>query len=126
MAKPRHLNADLPRYELHRVWVVEATIRKGTNHSFHKRVFYIDEDGWNIVAVDNYDSRAQLYQFQEGHYGFSTNVLAGGTQPEVIYHFNSGRYFITAMANEDKPVDFTKDFSDNYFDAASVQKRSTR
>ena len=126
MAKPKHLNADLPRYELHRVWVVEATIRKGTNHTFHKRVFYIDEDGWNIVAADNYDSRNQLYQFQEGHYGFSTNVLAGGTQPEVIYHFNSGRYFITAMANEDKPVDFTKTWDDNYFDAANVQKRTTR
>ena len=126
MAKPKHLNADLTRYEPHRVWVVEATIKPGTNHTFHKKTFFIDEDSWNIVAIDNYDSRSQLYQFQEGHFGFSFNILAGGTQPEVIYHFNSGRYFITAMANEDKPVDFTKNFDDSYFDASSVQKRSTR
>ena len=126
IAKGKHLNQDLPRYEKHRVWVVEATLKPGTNHTFKKRVFYVDEDGWNIVAVDNYDARDQLYQFQEGHYVPAANILSGGTVPELIYHFNSGRYFITAAANEDKPNDFTVDFDDNYFEAASVQKRTTK
>jgi hypothetical protein len=126
MAKGKHLNQDLPRYEKHRVWVVEATLRPGTNHTFKKRVFYVEEDGWNIVAVDNYDSRDQLYQFQEGHYVVAPNILSGGTVPELIYHFNSGRYFITAAANEDKPNDFTVNFDDNYFEAATVQKRTTK
>jgi len=126
MAKGKHLNQDLPRYEKHRVWVVEATLKPGTNHTFKKRVMYVDEDGWNIVAVDNYDARDQLYQFQEGHYVVAPNILAGGTVPELIYHFNSGRYFITAAANEDKPNDFTVDFDDGYFESASVQKRTTK
>jgi hypothetical protein len=126
IAKPKHLNADLPRYEKHRVWVVEATLRPGTNHTFKKRVMYVEEDGWNIVAVDNYDARDQLYQFQEGHYVVAPNILAGGTVPEVIYHFNSGRYFITAAANEDKPNDFTVDFDDSYFESSAVQKRTTK
>jgi hypothetical protein len=126
IAKAKHLNQDLPRYEKHRVWVVEATLKAGTNHTFKKRVFYVEEDGWNIVAVDCYDSRDQLYQFQEGHYVVAPNILAGGTVPELIYHFNSGRYFITAAANEDKPNDFTATFDDGYFEAASVQKRTTK
>jgi hypothetical protein len=126
MAKARHLNQDLPRYEKHRVWVVEATLKPGTNHTFKKRVMYVEEDGWNIVAVDNYDARDQLYQFQEGHYIVAPNVQAGSTVPEVIYHFNSGRYFITAAANEDKPNDFTVSFDDGYFEASSVQKRTTK
>jgi hypothetical protein len=126
MAKGKHMNQDLARYEKHRVWVVEATLRSGTNHTFKKRVFYVEEDGWNIVAVDNYDSRDQLYQFQEGHYVVAPNILSGGTVPELIYHFNSGRYFITAAANEDKPNDFTVSFDDNYFEAATVQKRTTK
>ncbi|MBI2384248.1 MAG: DUF1329 domain-containing protein [Gammaproteobacteria bacterium] len=126
MAKPKHLNQDLPRYELHRVWVVEANIKPGTNHTFTKRVFYVDEDGWQIAAVENYDSRGQLYQFQEGHVGFGYNVLVAGTVPEVIYHFTSGRYFVTAMANEDKPNDFSVNYDDNFFESASVQKRTTR
>ena len=67
MARPKHLNQDLPRYELHRVWVVESDLKPGVNHTFKKRVLYVDEDGWNIVAIDDYDKRDQLYQFQEGH-----------------------------------------------------------
>src|SRR3546814_8878385 len=57
---PRHLNQDLPRYELHRVWVVEANLRPGTSHTFKTRRFYIDEDGWTIAAVDDYDNRDQI------------------------------------------------------------------
>lgn len=126
MAAPKHLNQDLPRYELHRVWVVESNIKAGTDHTFHKRVFYVDEDGWNIVAVDAYDKRGELFQFQEGHYVIAQNILAGSTVPEVIYHFNSGRYFITAMANEDKPNKFDVSFEDSYFLSNSVQKRTRR
>lgn len=126
LAKPRHLNQDIPRYELHRVWVVEANVRPGTSHTFKKRVFYIDEDGWNIVAVDDYDNRDELYQFQEGHLVFAYNILACTTIPEVIYHFNSGRYFITAAINEDKPNDLSASFSGDYFTSASVQKSSTK
>ena len=126
MATPHHLNQDLPRYELHRVWVVEATLRPGTSHTFAKRVFYVDEDGWNIVAVDDYDTSGQLYQFQEGHYVFGYNILAGTTIPEIIYHFTTGRYFVTALANEDKPNDLTVKFGSDYFTAAAVQKRTTR
>ncbi|HUP92838.1 MAG TPA: DUF1329 domain-containing protein [Solimonas sp.] len=126
LAKAKHLNQDLPRYELHRVWTVEFTIKPGTNHTFTKRVMYIDEDSWNIVAVEDYDSRGQLYQYQEGHLVFAYNILAATTVPEVIYHFSSGRYFVTAMANEDKAVDNTVVFDDKDFDAAAVQKRTTK
>ena len=57
---------------------------------------------------------------------FAQNILACSTVPEVIYHFNSGRYFITAMANEDKPNDLSVRFDDSYFLSNSVQKRTKR
>ncbi len=126
MAKPHHLNADLPRYELHRVWMVEATLKPGTSHTFKRRVFAIDEDSWDISLVDDYDNRDQLFQFQEGHIGIGSNIQSASTVPEVIYHFDSGRYFITAMSNEDKPNNFTVNFSPDYFTAASVQKNTTK
>lgn len=126
MAKPKHLNQDIPRYELHRVWVVEATNKPEKRHTFGKRVMYVDEDSWNILAVDDYDQRGNLYQFQEGHFVFAYNLLAGSTVPEIIYHLTSGRYFITATFNEDKPVDLTAKFSDDYFTSANVQKMSTK
>jgi hypothetical protein len=39
-----HPNPDYMRYELHRVWVVEATLKEGQRHLYGKRVFYVDED----------------------------------------------------------------------------------
>ena len=44
----------------------------------------------------------------------------------MIYHFNSGRYFITAAINEDKPYDLSVSFSSDYFTSSSVQKSSTK
>ncbi len=126
MAKPKHMNQDIARYEAHRVWVVEATIKAGTSHTFAKRVMYVDEDTWNIVAEDDYDTRGNLFQFHEGNIVWAPNVQAATTIPEVMYHLTSGRYFITAVFNEDKPVDLTAAFKPDYFSATSVQKMSTK
>ena len=59
--KPGHINPDLLRWELHRVWVVEATLKPGKRHIYAKRRFYFDEDTWVAVASDEYDARGQLY-----------------------------------------------------------------
>ncbi|MEE4253622.1 MAG: DUF1329 domain-containing protein, partial [Desulfuromusa sp.] len=50
---PLHVNPDYLRYELHRVWVVEATLREGARHLYKKRVFYIDEDSWQIMVAEH-------------------------------------------------------------------------
>ena len=46
MTTPGHLNPDYVRWELHRVWVVEATLKPDKRHIYSKRVFYLDEDSW--------------------------------------------------------------------------------
>ncbi|HSN68435.1 MAG TPA: DUF1329 domain-containing protein, partial [Thermoanaerobaculia bacterium] len=65
--KPLHINQDLPRYELHRVWVVDATLKPGERHIYKRRTFYIDEDSWQILAMDQYDNRDQLWRVSEAH-----------------------------------------------------------
>jgi hypothetical protein len=126
LIKPKHANQDIPRYEVHRCWIVEATLKAGTNHTFKKRIFSVDEDSWTIATVDNYDNRDQLYKFQEGHIVTASNIQTASGTPEIIYDFQSGRYFVTAAANEDKPNDFGKTFADAYFTSDAVQKRSTK
>ena len=126
IARPRHVNPELPRYELHRVWVVEAENRPDLRHTFGKIRFYLDEDTWNIVARDNYDHQGQLMQLQEGHLLYGSNVMASTTIPEVVYHFNSGRYFVTAMQNEDQSPDGTLDFPDGYFEPSAIQRRAAK
>lgn len=87
-----HLNPDFVRWELHRVWVVEATLKEGKRHIYAKRTFYIDEDSWYALASDQYDARGQL--FRSG-FGFMTPLYefpAPTANGQVFYDFSSGGY----------------------------------
>lgn len=126
LVAPGHVNQDLPRYEYHRVWVVEATLRPGERHTYAKRVFYVDEDSWDIVMVDCYDAQGGLFNFQEGMLTPQFNVLTAFTVPEVIYHFDSGRYFLTALQAEGRPNNYAAEFPAGYFTDQAVQQRATK
>jgi hypothetical protein len=122
--RPGHINQNLLRYELHRVWVVEATLRPGQNHQFKRRVFYVDEDGWAISSVDCYDNRDQLWKVQESELLTVPFIPTLTGVAEVIYDLQSGRYFVTALQNEDHFVDFRIQFKDTYFSPGDLENRS--
>lgn len=63
---PAYPSRDLMRYELHRVWVVEATVKEGKRHLYGKRVLYLDEDSWWVLVQDLYDKRGNLWRVMEG------------------------------------------------------------
>lgn len=90
---PTHLAPEHARYELHRVWVVEASLRPDSGHSIRKRVFYVDEDSWSILLVDGYDDAGRLVRFQEGHLLPVYEFQAVEYAPVVTYDLAEGRYF---------------------------------
>jgi hypothetical protein len=57
-----HLNPDHVRWELHRVWVVEAALKAGQRHVAPKGVYYFDEDTWMGVLGDRWDTKGQLWK----------------------------------------------------------------
>lgn len=57
-----HLNPDHVRWELHRVWVVDATLRAGQRHQAPKNRYYCDEDTWICVLGDRWDANGQLWK----------------------------------------------------------------
>jgi hypothetical protein len=57
---PHYFNPDFVRWELHRVWVVEANLVKGDRHIYPKRRLYIDEDSWRAHATELYDAMGTL------------------------------------------------------------------
>lgn len=122
--RPGHINQNLARYELHRVWVVDATLKAGLRHQFKRRTFYVDEDSWAIAAVDDYDNRDQLWKVQEAQLITVPFVPTVTGIPEIIYDLQSGRYFITALSNEDKISDFKVDFKDDYFSPNNLNHKS--
>jgi len=125
IVKKGHINQDLPRYELHRVWVVEANVRPGTTHIYHRRVFYIDEDSWQIVAVDLYDTRGTLWRAQETHTISVYDSLGPAPVLETVYDLQSGRYLAQAMNNEE-PQSVERDYEVSFFDPANVSKQATK
>ncbi|MGI9133488.1 MAG: DUF1329 domain-containing protein [Rhodoferax sp.] len=68
---PKFVNPDLVRFELHRTWVVEASVKSNQRQVYAKRVFYIDEDTWTILATDIYDAAGRLWR---NGFAFQTQV----------------------------------------------------
>ena len=122
LVRPTHLNQELLRYELHRVWVVEATLKPGMAHTLRKRRFYVDEDSWSIVAVDMLDTYDQPYQFQEGHLLYSSANQRSTYAAEVIYHLNTGRYFVTGLRGDQPPPPNSGVFPPGHFEPDSLIK----
>ena len=97
---PRHVNPDHLRYELHRVWVVDATLARGERHTYKRRTFYIDEDSWQILVVDIYDNRDRLWRVSEGHViNYYENPLIWPTL-EVHHDLQARRYLAFGLDNE--------------------------
>jgi hypothetical protein len=94
---PGHVNPDFVRWELHRVWVVEATLLPGKRHIYARRVFYVDEDSWIALASDEYDARGQL--FRAGFLYLSTlyEVPAPAVTVQSFHDFSSGSYSVLGL-----------------------------
>ncbi|HUO97002.1 MAG TPA: DUF1329 domain-containing protein [Steroidobacteraceae bacterium] len=125
--KPLHINQEYPRYELHRVWVVEATLKAGQRHIYKRRTMYLDEDSWQILAVDCYDNRDQLWRVQEGQAINYYNVPALWTTLDLTYDLQSRRYLALGMedqANHSYEFNIKRSLRD--YTTLALQNRGTR
>jgi hypothetical protein len=93
---PHHHNTNV-RQELHRVWVVEATRKPGARHIYSKKVFYIDEDGWNVVSYEAYDDAGKLYRFQMYPAWQAYDMQAPLTQDLIAYDFVKNGYGLGSL-----------------------------
>lgn len=122
---PRHLNPDHLRYELHRIWIVEATLKPGAKHIFTRRVFYIDEDSWNILLVDVYDKNNNLSQVQEAHVINYYEAQVFMPTVEVFVHLDHkerGRYLASGLnTGSDPPL-----FNGNHLDERDFTPQAIR
>lgn len=120
------LNQDLARYELHRVWVVEATLREGTRHDYGKRTFYLDEDTWWIMLVDGYDRRNQMWRLWEEHdlmwydQGFWATVVG------LQYDMQAGRMLLTNLDKVAPPDYSFRADPETFFTPAQVRRDGLR
>lgn len=99
-------NRDLMRYELHRVWKIEATVKPGMRHMFARRTFYLDEDTWMLMEADQYDSQGKLWRVMEATLYPAVELGACVSQEFMSWDLNANRYLGEYATQESKPTDW--------------------
>ena len=122
----KHINPEHARYELHRVWVVEGTVKveqrnpnarklEERGHLYSRRVFYIDEDTWQIAVADNYDREGKLWRFSEGHMINFYDVPVPWYAMETYYDLKQRRYMVTGISNQREVIRFGQSINPRLF-----------
>lgn len=125
--KAGHINQDLTRYELHRVWHVTATLKAGERHIYAKRDFYIDEDTWQAALIDHYDGRGTLWRVAEAHAQYYYDKQVPWYTLESLYDLLSGRYLALGMKNEEKQsYNFNYKASSSDYTPAALRQAGVR
>ncbi len=124
IAGTSYINPNLSRYELHRVWVIEANLRTGMQHIYHKRRYFLDEDTWQIVMVQEYDDEGKLVQISEAHTISYYDIPMTYSTLEVTYDLETGRYFAEGLNNQRKPLNTDVDFKRREFTSSALRREA--
>ncbi len=90
---PNHFNPEQVRFELRRVWVVEATPLPNKRHMAKKKRFYLDEDSWAALADEGWDHSDKLVRLLLSN--GAANYHKGGLfmVPSIqVYDLSRGQY----------------------------------
>ncbi|MEO8672236.1 MAG: DUF1329 domain-containing protein [Tahibacter sp.] len=123
LVKPGFINPDLLRYELHRVWVVEATLKAGQRHINPRRTFYIDEDSWQILEMDHYDGAGKIWRYSEAPSVNYYEVPLFWSTLETHHDLKSGRYIVSGLDNQEPMYDFSYQTTPDMFTPQSLRQR---
>jgi hypothetical protein len=133
VATPNGISAEHRRYEVHRVWVVEATLKPSARHVASKKTFYLDEDSWLALTAEDYDAQGKLWKVRES-YPVPVFELGGAcdNQPFVQYDLNNGRYvFDGSSIGQGKDIRYYERANDprfkpDFYTAESLRSVSER
>jgi hypothetical protein len=94
------LNPDAVRWELHRVWVLEATLANGKRNVAAKRRLYLDEDTWQAVLADTWDAQGKLWKTGQAFTLLAGDEPSASTLSYTWFDLLSGGWVYAAAINE--------------------------
>ncbi|QDH66533.1 MULTISPECIES: DUF1329 domain-containing protein [Pseudomonas] len=99
LVRSGYANPDLMRWELHRVWVVEATLKPGQRHANPRKMFYLDEDSWSMAVYNSYDAAGKLHRSQNfASFVAYDDVPMIRSESVVMYDHSKGNYALASMS----------------------------
>lgn len=99
-AKQHHINPDCERWELHRVWMIEAKLKPGKRHAYQRRVFYFDEDTWASGLSESYDASGKLYKLGVGSQAPAYDVPAASQEQLHWYDMSNNSMGVWSMSED--------------------------
>ncbi|QBF84578.1 DUF1329 domain-containing protein [Shewanella maritima] len=123
---PGHINPEYARWEKHRVWEVKATLKDGMRHIYKTRVFYIDEDSWQVSLAEMYDNRDELYRVATAHSINYYEVPTHWSTLEIFHDLQSRRYLAMGLDNEGKMYNFDAKLSSRNFTPDALRRAGIR
>jgi len=126
LVMPGHLDPQYMRYELHRVWVVDARLEEGTRHINSRRTFYLDEDSYQILLTDHYDQQGQLWRASEAHSINYYDVPTFWSTIESHMDLLSGRYVAVGLDNQDPVNTFNVELPVGNYTPQALRTRGRR
>jgi hypothetical protein len=126
IVKAGHLNPELVRWELHRVWHVQATLKDGVRHIYKKREFFIDEDSWQIGVTDIYDDAGNLWRVGNAYALNYYDIPVQWSTLEVFHDLKARRYLAVGLDNEDQPYDFNAKRTEEDFTPDALRRSGRR
>lgn len=94
------------RWELHRVWEVDAKLKPGMRNVVPKRKLYFDEDTWAVVLADEWDAQGKLYRGLVSYPFVSYDLPGVISLPFVTFDFQARAYSVAGFVQEYKPIPY--------------------
>ena len=101
-------------------------MREGSRHINPRRTYYLDEDSYQILMVEHYDKRGELWRFSEAHPIVFYEVPTLWTSVETHHDLQSGRFVSYRQDNRKGVVSFSVDLSPGQFSPQSLRRRGRR
>ena len=107
------IKPEMMRFEKHRVWIVEGTLKDGSRHVYGKRRYLLDEDSWNAVDSMRWDRKGELWRVGYNIAAMIWDVPAPLSTGVASYDLLNNIYNLTGKPNPgsfsltpDRPVQF--------------------
>ncbi len=120
-----HLKPHTMRFEKHRVWVVDATLKPGMRHLYPRRTFYLDEDTWSIALVDIYDRSGALWRSTTRFAAYYEAMPGVFSALDAYHDLKNGAYFLQCSAGLDTAF-FQEPPGTGYFAPTNIRQRLMR
>ncbi|PUA19706.1 DUF1329 domain-containing protein [Glaciimonas sp. PCH181] len=89
---PMFIDPKMRRYELHRMWEIEGTVKEGERHATPKKTLYIDEDSWIVSIGDDYDTQGKIWKSKENFITPEWEINSCAPSASIYTDLQNGRY----------------------------------